>query len=287
MKVNFEKTKVMECKKKAEIEESAYVKWPCAVCKKGVGSNSIQCMTCKLWVHHRCSGEAKPLTASHDFTCSVCSGQKQSTITRTFTLKPGVVLEKVTSFPYLGDKLQANGGAQEAIRNRIKIAWTKWREVASLLVKKEIALKNRSLAYKIYIRSSLTYGSETWALTENDKALLNRTELKMLRWMMGPSSYDKSEKYIREATNVESIVEAITQHRLKWFGHVSRMSEVNWIRKSLYMEVGGNRGRGRPAKKWIDLVNKDMLEKGLEQRVTNDRVQWKAKLRTKRPNPGN
>jgi hypothetical protein len=289
MKVNFEKTKVMECKKKAEIEESAYVKWPCAVCKKGVGSNAIQCMVCKLWVHHRCSGESKPLIKLQNFTCSICSGQKQSNIkgNNTFTLKQGVVLEKVTSFSYLGDKIQANGGAQEAVRNRIRVAWSKWREVASLLVKKEIAIKNRAIAYKIYIRSSLIYGSETWALTESDKAALNRTELKMLRWMMGNSSYDKSEKYIREVTNVESIVEIITQHRLKWFGHVSRMPDQSWIKKCLYMNIAGKRERGRPAKKWMDLVNKDMRDKGLVQQVTHDRVEWKERLRTKRPNPGN
>ncbi len=155
----------------------------------------------------------------------------------------------------------------------MKVASTKWREVASLLVKKGIALKNRALAYKIYIRSSLIYGSETWALTENDKASLNRTELKMLRWMMGNNSYKQSEKSIRDATNVESIVEVITQHRLKWYGHISRMPVDNWIKNCLDMDIDGKRGRGRPAKKWIDLVKKDMLEKGLTQQETNDRIQ--------------
>jgi hypothetical protein len=29
---------------------------PCAVYRSGVGSNSIQCTRCNLWVHKRCSG---------------------------------------------------------------------------------------------------------------------------------------------------------------------------------------------------------------------------------------
>lgn len=289
MKVNLDKTKVMECKKHSAVEESAYVKWPCAICKKGVGSSSIQCTKCSMWVHRRCSGEPKPLNKIQSYVCSICSGQKQNELfgNKTFNLKQDVTLEKVTTFSYLGDKIQANGGAQEAVRNRIRTAWTKWREVASLLLKKEIALKNRALAYKIYIRSTLTYGSETWALTEKDKDALNRTELRMLRWMMGDSNHDKSEKYIREATNVESIIEVISQHRLKWFGHISRMQDHNWIKKCLSLNVDGKRGRGRPAKRWIDLINKDMGKKKVTQETALNRVQWRTEIRAKRPNSSN
>ena len=31
-------------------------KFPCAVCRKGIGSNSILCQFCKCRVHKRCSG---------------------------------------------------------------------------------------------------------------------------------------------------------------------------------------------------------------------------------------
>jgi len=32
------------------------VRWPCGVCGRGVGNNSIQCTNCKKWVHRKCSG---------------------------------------------------------------------------------------------------------------------------------------------------------------------------------------------------------------------------------------
>jgi len=32
------------------------VRWPCEVCSKGVGSNSLQCTSCQKWVHQKCSG---------------------------------------------------------------------------------------------------------------------------------------------------------------------------------------------------------------------------------------
>ena len=32
------------------------VRWPCEVCSKDVGSNSLQSTSCQKWVHKNCSG---------------------------------------------------------------------------------------------------------------------------------------------------------------------------------------------------------------------------------------
>ena len=32
------------------------VKWPCGVCRRGVGNNSTQFTSCQKWVHRKCSG---------------------------------------------------------------------------------------------------------------------------------------------------------------------------------------------------------------------------------------
>ena len=43
-------TKVMfNCNMKDRVEEKG--KWPCGVCMKGVGNNSIFCHSCKKWIH--------------------------------------------------------------------------------------------------------------------------------------------------------------------------------------------------------------------------------------------
>ena len=39
----------------AEVTQKA-VRWPCCVCGRGVGNNSIQCTSCHKWVHRKCSG---------------------------------------------------------------------------------------------------------------------------------------------------------------------------------------------------------------------------------------
>ena len=50
LRVNMEKTKVMCCKMRTGQAENSG-RWPCAVCKAGVGANSLNCTACKHWVH--------------------------------------------------------------------------------------------------------------------------------------------------------------------------------------------------------------------------------------------
>ena len=60
LKVNAGKSKVMVSAIDAgEIEEIG--EYPCGVCYKGVGANSIPCTTCVKWIHCKCSGIAGSL----------------------------------------------------------------------------------------------------------------------------------------------------------------------------------------------------------------------------------
>ena len=55
MRVNMNKTKVMisgEWQKKMQKAAG----WPCGVCGKGDGNNSIQCTSCQKWVHKKYNG---------------------------------------------------------------------------------------------------------------------------------------------------------------------------------------------------------------------------------------
>jgi len=46
MKVNTNKTKVMISGERQKVGQKT-VRWPCGVCSKGVGSNSLQCTSCQ------------------------------------------------------------------------------------------------------------------------------------------------------------------------------------------------------------------------------------------------
>jgi len=54
MRVNMNKTKVMISGEQQQVIQKA-VRWPCGVCGRGIGNNSIQCTSCQMWVHRKCS----------------------------------------------------------------------------------------------------------------------------------------------------------------------------------------------------------------------------------------
>ena len=72
LRVNAGKTKIMICGTGLDLLQSSG-EFPCAVCRTGVGSNSIFCKVCKHWVHKKCSG-LKGLTEDLDYWCTWCKG---------------------------------------------------------------------------------------------------------------------------------------------------------------------------------------------------------------------
>ena len=72
MRVNMYKTKVMVSGERQKVRQKA-VRWPCEVCSKGVGSNSLQCNGCQKWVHKKCSGIKGSMSkVAKSFICSGC-----------------------------------------------------------------------------------------------------------------------------------------------------------------------------------------------------------------------
>ena len=63
----------------------------------------------------------------------------------------------------------------------------------------------------------------------------------------------------------------ITEKRLKWYGHMSRMKEEHIVRRMLDVEIPGRRRRGRPNLKWKDACKRDMTEVGLKEDNTTNR----------------
>ena len=107
---------------------------PCAVCRTGVGSNSIFCKGRKHWVHKKCSG-LKRLTEDPDYRCTRCQGTARRLDGRPQReVQVGHdKLEVVASFCYLGDMLSAASGCELSTTKRVKSAWKKFKELKPVL----------------------------------------------------------------------------------------------------------------------------------------------------------
>jgi hypothetical protein len=75
------------------------------------------------------------------------------------------------------------------------------------------------------VKSVLIYGAETWSLYEDDRRIINATEMDVLRRSARISKLDrKTNEYIREKMDAQDmILDDITQKKLIWYGHVERM----------------------------------------------------------------
>jgi len=96
------------------------VRWPCEVCSKGIGSNSLQCNSCQKWVHKKCNGVKGSMSkVAKSFICSGCLNPVTSAGHTSVDIGASAKLELVDKFCYLGDMLSADGDADAAVEARI------------------------------------------------------------------------------------------------------------------------------------------------------------------------
>ena len=111
----------MKCCEGAGLRERSG-KFPCGVCGKGVGTNSIQCTSCMSWIHKKCSGLKDDYrlwwTSIVESVVIVISPHRwRGRRSRLVCAK----LECVEQFCYLGDMIGAGGGAEDASRVRTSV----------------------------------------------------------------------------------------------------------------------------------------------------------------------
>ncbi|KAI5101449.1 hypothetical protein C0J45_8652 [Silurus meridionalis] len=132
----------------------------------------------------------------------------------------------------------------------------------------------------------VNYGvpQETVALSKRLEAELEVAELKMLRFSLGVTRMDKiRNEFIRGTAHVGCFGDTVREARLRWFGHVQRR-DMNYIgRRMLKMEPPGGRKRGRPRRRFMDVVREDMQVVGVKEADVEDRVVWRRMIRCGNP----
>ena len=195
------------------------------------------------------------------FTCTRCKGELSETRQVNSQVNglhiDGHEYEIVDKLCYLGDMLSQEGGCEHAILKRIQTDWLKFRELSDLLIRKGMSLRSKGIIYTTCIRPAMLYDSETWATRIEDIRKIQRSEMRMLRWMTGVSlSESKSNECVRSMLAIDDVAEVIRRNRLRWFGHVERRDELCWIKRIETMQVDGDGVKGRPRKRWREVLKK-------------------------------
>jgi len=101
----------------------------------------------------------------------------------------------------------------------------------------------------------MLHGSETWPVRKENVVAFQRAEMRMVRWICGVKLKDRlPSKELRQRLGVDDIALILQQNRLRWYGHVLREDDDDWVKKSMEYEVEGSRPRGRPKRTWKEVV---------------------------------
>ena len=213
------------------------------------------------------------------FVCSKCKEIMEVMVDSIERLCDEV--ETVNGFCYLGDRLNASGGCEAAVTARVKIDWIRFRECGELLLGNRFPMKMKGKVYRCCIRSAILYGSETWCLKENEKAILRRTERAMVRAICGRKVVDRktTDEQIDMLGLKETIDRLATANEVRWHGHVLRRDDDSVLRVALDLEVSGKRKRGRPKKIWKKQVEKETEKIGLNKEDGLRRHKWRDGVR--------
>ena len=173
-------------------------------------------------------------------------------------------LNRVEKFKYLGSTVAKDGNLDVEIAHRVQAGWRNWRRMSGDLCDRRINVKVKGRVHKTVVRPAMLHGAETWPVKKVQEKRLDVAEMKMLRWMCGVTKRDRiRNERIRGTTKVIEVSKKAQERRMKWYGHVRRREENHVLRRVSEMEVPGRRGRGRPKRRWMDVLNEDLKEKRL------------------------
>jgi len=99
--------------------------------------------------------------------------------------------------------------------------------------------------------------------------------MRIVRWMCGVKLQNRiPSKGLRERLGLDDIILVLPQNRLRWYGHVLRKEDNDWVKNvwSMKWRVPGQEVDQRK------LVEKDCRLHGLNKEDAMDRIRWMKQI---------
>ena len=166
----------------------------------------------------------------------------------------GATLKQVEKFKYFGVAFTSDERQDEKLDNWIGKASEVMRALHySVVMKRELSKKSKLSIFRTGFVPILTYGHESWVMTESVRSQLQASEMKFLRRIEGVILFNKvRSSEIRKSLNIEPLFLRIERSQLRWFGHVSRMPQERLPEQALFTKAKGRRPVGRLRTRWTN-----------------------------------
>ncbi|MCP4473446.1 MAG: reverse transcriptase family protein [Gammaproteobacteria bacterium] len=201
----------------------------------------------------------------------------------------GLPIEQVSNFKYLGTIISGDGTIDKELSTRIQKASGAFNLLGSIWHNRNIKTSTKIRIYKAAVLTILLYGSEVWNTTQTQMKRFQVFHHRCLRRILKIKwYYHVSNKEVLRRANINPIEVFIRASRLRWFGHVVRMSEERIPRYLLkWMPKHGKRSRGKLRKNWLTCVLEDAsiftgvnnITLDRAEQLASDRVQWRSLIR--------
>jgi hypothetical protein len=163
----------------------------------------------------------------------------------------------VQQFEYLGSLINTKSDSSTEIKRRLAIARKTLQDMSSIWKSKGLSMILEVRFLKATIFSIASYGSESWAMTKNDRKRVDAFEMWSYRRLLGVSWRDKkSNNWALDKIGTGlTLRRDINSRKLRYFGHISR-KDTSVEKLIMQGAVEGSRGRGRPITSWTDDIKR-------------------------------
>ena len=157
----------------------------------------------------------------------------------------GATLKQVEKVRYLGVAFTSDARQDEELDTRIgKASNASFALLGcheTIIVEKGKPLNFQSTLFV----PILTYGHESWVMTERMRSQVQASEMRFLRRIEGVTLLNKvRSSEIRKSLNIEPLLLRIERFQLRWFGHVSRKRLEKLPKQALHAKANGRRPVG-------------------------------------------
>lgn len=188
------------------------------------------------------------------------------------------IIDQVENYKYLGTIIQNTGSYEEEINARLQATSKVYHAINKTIINNKQLDKNTKMTvFKTVYQPILIHGSETWILNKSQKSKIQAMEMKYLRRVKGiTKKYKIRSETIGKELEVKSTIKKIQQKQMNWYGHLIRMKDDRQVKKVWRTKSGK---RGRPQKKWVQIIQEILVEREITRRDANEKAkdgkQWK------------
>ena len=193
----------------------------------------------------------------------------------------GIPVEKVNKFTYLGSVLTSDGEVETDINTRIGKAGSVFRNLQNIWKSNTITEKLKIKLLQTIVLPTCLYASETWKMSVKSRKKLDAFQQRCLRKILKITYRERiTNEEVYRRTVTKPLSQTIEKSRMRYAGHVIRMSADRDPKVALKWRPEGRRRRGRPRLTWRRTFEQDLERRNVEldmvEEIANDRDAWRV-----------